>query len=294
LGASRKEPMRRENITKLGLEWIIFPAIVGLITGAIVGAFAWLVEHFFLSSFASSNRIWVGFLPILALPASYLCFKYIARSFSPGNADLYIRANNSENKDLPLKQIPGRCIAGGFTVALGASQGLESPSTLIGASVGKLFERTKLYTQRLLQPGLLMTVGASAGIAAVFSSPGAGAFFGIEAPYHRGTNWRALVPAWVAALCSYWMNVKIRGSVPLFPTSSDPINYNVKIVFFIIILAVVCGLLARLFCVGDKFCKRMAQTNPVWLRFTLGSLSLTILAFAGFKLTADWVTFGPS
>jgi len=284
--------LKKYEITENLLVLVIFPAVVGVITGLLVGAFSWIIEEKGLGMFAAEKSWWIVCVPLAVLPATWIVNKFITRTYSPSTSELYIEVYHDSEKRLPLLQTPGRLLAGAATVFFGGAQGLESPSTLLGASAGNIFERSFRQFFKGNRKGLLLTAGASAGIAAVFSSPGAGAMFGLEAPFRRGMDIKAFVPALVAAGCSYTANVFVRGPTPLVPMGSIE-KIDLIVVVSVLALAFTCGIGARLVAYSASCARQLAKKSLPWQRIVYGSIPLVLLAFIGFLFTGVWVTFGP-
>jgi chloride channel protein, CIC family len=280
-------------MTKWALRFLLLPAFIGAITGLIVGCIGWLIEDKFLDVLARQHTLWLAFLPFLIFPFTYLAVKYTFGLGKEPTAEIYINAYHSADKQLPLREIPGRMFAAIVTVVCGGSQGLESPSNLIGAGIGC---KTEQYFKSLFDTnkynGLLMTAGASAGIAAIFSSPFVGAFYGLEVPYRNGINTRFLIPVFVAAICSYFTDWLVRGARPL--VLENPNGWiDGKEVFAAFGVAILCGLGARLFCIVNDWGKEIVKKQSKIARQTIAGCGVVIIALLSFFIIGQWVSFGP-
>jgi len=275
----------------LGL--LLLPAVVGTATGLGVGAIGWTFEQRSLGFFTAIDSLWVCLVPLAALPLAVLAMRYVTGTTTPSTSELYIHAYHDPEKRLPLRQIPGRLLAGAATVSFGGAQGLESPSTILGAGIGSYLES---LARRWLHPrdrGFLLTAGASAGIAAIFCSPGAGAMFGLEAPFRRGMDGRPIVQAAVAAVTSYFARVVLAGDRPLVPFATGKVEFDATLAAAGLLVALACGLGARLFTLGAEATRRLAKPFRPFTRAILGGGVLVPLAAVGFLLTDEWVTLGP-
>ncbi len=271
---------------------VVLPAVVGALTGLAVGFLTRLIEGKFLGFIVTLESAWVALVPLAALPLTWVFTRFLAHADRRSTSEFYIEVFHDPEKRLPLRQAPGRYLAGAATVGFGGSQGLESPSTLLGASVGTVLERTwpRLFAKE--KRGHLLAAGASAGIAAVFSSPGAGALFGIEAPYRRGLDAKALVPSIVAAGTGYLANIAVRGPTPFVPPQVLE-GVDVTTCLAALGIAVVCGFGARGFAVLSERARALAQRSTIVQRALWGSLPLVPLAWLGWTLTGTWVSLGP-
>ena len=283
----------KQKIGQLSLCYLILPAFVGGLTGTIVGFISWLVEDEFLTLLSSQHTLWMALLPILIFPLTYLAVKYTIGLGKEPTAEVYIEAYHDPQKRLQLREIPGRMLAAIATVGCGASQGLESPSNLIGAGIGnKLESLTKTIFKTDKLRGLLMTAGSSAGIAAIFSSPFVGVFYGLEVPFRNGINLRFFIPALVAGLSSYGADFLVRGERALIPFVPNAWNGWLDVIAALFV-ALCCGLGARLFCYLSERGREMAKHQSFLRRGTIAASGTVICAAISFIMLGQWVTFGP-
>ncbi|MFN8642121.1 MAG: chloride channel protein [Candidatus Binatia bacterium] len=179
-------------------------------------------------------------------------------------------------------------MAAATTVGLGGSQGFESPSALIGASWSQLLARWSASddTRRTL-----LAAGASAGIAAVFSSPAIGALYGIEVPYRRDVDAPRLAPCAVAAVAAYLVRDALIGTRPLISVGPLP-PIDATYVAACAAVAVACGL-GALFAGIEEWLRAVGRRQTRGQRAAIGGVALMALAAAGWQLSGAWITFGP-
>jgi len=274
--------------------WLLLvPLLVGAATGLLVSALAWLFETKSLGSLVASTSPWIVLVLLAALPLSILCMRCIAGTLSPSTNEFYIIHSNEKSDRMPLRQIPGRLLAGGVTVGCGGAQGLESPSASLGAGLGVLFERLSGRSLADRERGLLMKAGAGAGIAAIFSSPGVGALYGMEIPYRRGFDARPIVQATIAAVAAYMVRVLTVGAHPLVPYVDVDISPDGPLVWTALLLGLACGVGARLFSFAANTARTVRARLRPWLGTVIGGVSLVLLAIIAWRCTDAWVTLGP-
>ena len=281
------------RVPALFCSYILLPAVVGGLTGLVVGSIGWLVEDTFLDMLAAQDSAWLILLPLCMLPLTYIVTKHTFGLGKPATAEIYIDAYFSKDKKLPLREIPGRMLAAIASVGCGASQGLESPSNLVGAGIGRKIELLcKPLFAKASTRGMLMTAGSSAGIAAIFSSPFVGAFYGLEVPYRNGINLRFLVPAFVAAFSAYAFDWWVRGVRPLVTIAEGNWN-NAPAILAVLAVALLCGFGARIFCILIRQGKNLAhRQNPIH-RMAYATTGVLILATLSFFIIGQWVSYGP-
>ena len=268
---------------------LVAPALVGALTGVCVAGVTVVVEERLLSGLASLPGLIPALFSPLALLLTFTVGRYITRTFVPATAELYILTYHAPHARLPLRELPGRLLAAAATVGLGGSQGFESPSALIGASWGQTLAR---LTPSEDTRRTLLAAGASAGIAAVFSSPAMGALYGIEVPYRRDVDAPRLAPCAIAAVAAYLVRDQLIGARLLIPVFELP-SLDATYVGACALVAVLCGLGAHLFAVVEGGLRAIGRRQTRLRRALIGGAALGVLAVAGFQLAGRWITFGP-
>src|SRR5262249_39844842 len=233
------------NASRAGRTLVLFllaPALIGIVTGSCVSAASTVVERWALGQLAALP----GLLPIVGAPLALVVtlgvVMYVTRVTTPSTAELYILTYHDPNGRIPLRQLPGRVLAAATTVGFGGAQGLESPSALMGAGFGDVLGRGGKLAP--YEARSLMIAGASAGIAAVFSSPALGTFYGMEVPFRRDVDARRFVPCAVAAAVSYITRWWLIGPRHLVVMSGSP-TIDLSFVAGVALVALACGIGAR-------------------------------------------------
>jgi CIC family chloride channel protein len=268
---------------------LLAPALVGALTGVCVAGVTVVVEERLLSGLATLPGLIPALFSPLALLLTFAVGRYITKTFVPATAELYILTYHAPHGRLPLRELPGRLLAAAATVGLGGSQGFESPSALIGASWGQTLAR---LTPSEDTRRTLLAAGASAGIAAVFSSPAMGALYGIEVPYRRDVDAPRLAPCAIAAVAAYLVRDQLIGVRLLIPVFELP-SLDATYVGACALVAVLCGLGAHLFAVVEGGLRAIGRRQTRLRRALIGGAALGVLAVAGFQLAGRWITFGP-
>src|SRR5215470_11931739 len=201
---------------------VLAPAVIGGATGAFVAGASWLTEDRALAAIAALP--WAALFSPLALLATLAVVHWVTRTEVPSTSELYIVTYHAPAARLPLRQIPGRVLGAMTTVSGGGSQGLESASVVTGAAFGDILGRLMRVRIPAEERRSLMVAGASAGIAAVFSSPGVGTLYGIEIPFRRDIDARRLVPCAIAAAASFAVRAALTGARHLVVLEAVPIT----------------------------------------------------------------------
>jgi Chloride channel protein EriC len=135
------------------------------------------------------------------------------------------------------KVIIGKFIGGVISIGAGLSLGREGPSVQLGASVGQGF--SKVFKRIKIEEKYLMTSGASAGLAAAFNAPLAGAIFALE-EVHKNFSPLVLLSATSAAVTADFISKEFFGLKPVFQfknLSELPLKYYI----YVIILGILLG-----------------------------------------------------
>ncbi|WP_298836333.1 ClC family H(+)/Cl(-) exchange transporter [Clostridium sp.] len=141
------------------------------------------------------------------------------------------------------KVIIGKFFGGVLTIGSGLSLGREGPSVQLGAAVGQGF--SKVFKRIKIEEKYLMTSGASAGLAAAFNAPLAGAMFALE-EVHKNFSPLIFLSALSAALSADFVTSALLGLKPIFVLKGLTI-LPLKYYFYIIILGIIIGGLGVLF-----------------------------------------------
>ena len=292
-GQSQPDPDARASggIVRRSLVDLVVPAVVGTGTGAFVAGASWLVEGQALRELARLPGALPALPSLLALLVTLLVVRFVTRVNRPATAEVYIEVFHHRGTKIRLRELPGRVLAAAATVAGGGSQGLESPSALAGASLGQVLG-DRLPRLAAHERRTWTIAGASAGIAAVFSSPAVGTMYGIEVPFRRDADLTRLVPAAVAAGAAYLTRAALVGPSHLVVLSGMP-QLDAGFALACALVALGCGAGAWLFARATDLLRGLGRRAGAVPRAVLGGVVLALLAWSGHALAGSWITFGP-
>jgi len=267
------------------------PAAIGAVAGACVAALMAGVEGKALDALGRLPGGWPALACLAALPLAVLAAKYVTRTLRPSTSELFISRYHADGK-IPIEQLPGRILAAIATVGLGGSQGFESACAMIGSSLSEALSRLRKLGITAEEHRTLVVAGASAGIAAVFSSPGVGTMYGLEVPFRRDVDATRLIPAAVAASTSYAVHSLLDGSRTLVNVTGLAV-VDPWFVVGALAVALLCGIGARLFAAACEALRALARRATIWVHVAAASVLLAALAWTGHELSGSWITFGP-
>ncbi|MGE0354013.1 MAG: chloride channel protein [Gemmatimonadales bacterium] len=129
--------------------------------------------------------------------------------------DTVVRAFHRSGGALRARVPPVKLLASALTIGSGGSGGREGPVALISAGLGSTYARWRGLSED--DTRLLLLIGMSAGLAAIFRSPVGTALFAIEVLYW-GMDFeaRALLYTTLASVVAYALSGVFLGWEPLF------------------------------------------------------------------------------
>ena len=270
-----------EHHSKLVLKGLL----VGIIAAFVVVLYRFALSYaedfsFFIYSFIKDKKylipIWFIILILLAFFIGKLIDKepYISGSGIPqvkGVMGGYI-------KNRPLSIIINKFIGGTLCIVSGLSLGREGPSVQLGSSVGDIV--SKKFKSTRLERRLLISSGATAGLAAAFNAPLSGVLFSLEEIYKYFSP-LVLISTITAAVVADFISKQFFGLNPVFNFSTSqaiPLNNY----WILLILGICLGIF------GAFYNWITLKTEELSLTTTLSLLLLMLVA----KFLFSIISFG--
>lgn len=277
-------------------ELLAVPVLLGAVTGLCVGVMVDIVERYLLEKvILGIPGIWFALPAAAIFVLTRLIMTKVAGSLRPSTSELYPVCFHREDIPYPVRQVPGRVLAGAATVGLGGSQGLEAVSAMIGDGLGITLRRwighRFPYLTSVDGRRLLLSCGAAAGIATVFSSPILGAAYGIEMPFRRSLDGRRLIPCFLAAAASFLTASMINSSRSL--VTYIPHQITLREMAGVALVAIGCGAGARLFAVTAGKIQNWRFGSQPWLRVVGAGIVLAGMSATIWLITGAAVNAGP-
>lgn len=255
--------------------------LVGLLAGFVVVAFRFLIDLGFAWIFdpaaASGVRGLFVVLPAVGALAGYLLIRRFDSLEHARGTDSAILAYHRRCGYVPPAVLPVKSVASVLTIASGGSAGYEGPVTLLGAACGSLVASWFSLPARARR--ILMSAGISAGIAALFQAPLAGAIFGFEVLYSSSDiEYECILPCFTAATVSYTIFACFFGWGTLFQMPNIAYENGLRLLpYFVLALVITFG--ARFYIRFFTSTERAFASLPVpgWLRVVLGGLATGLL-----------------
>ncbi len=225
--------------------------LIGLITGVIVVAFRYLLQLAtvwleILYTYLGNHEYWMTMLWILALVLIALLLDKIVRIEPMISGSGIPQVKGAVHRQLNMKWLSvlwWKFIGGILAIGSGLSLGREGPSIQLGAAVGQGVNR--LLGGFKIEERILLTSGASAGLAAAFNAPLAGVIFGLE-ELHKNFSPPVLLSAMAASLTADYVSRHFFGIQPIFDFHTLPVlpmNY----IGLLLLLGLITGILGLVF-----------------------------------------------
>ena len=197
--------------------------LVGIFAGLVVVGFRFLIDlgYEWISCRLGGSLGWGRhWLPAVGALAGYLLIRRFDSLEHARGTDSAILAYHRRHGYVPPAVLPIKSVSSVLTVASGGSAGYEGPVTLLGASCGSIVASWFGLSRKARR--ILMTAGISAGIAALFQAPLAGAIFGFEVLYSSSDiEYDCILPCFIASTVAYTVFAYFFGWGALFPMPSD-------------------------------------------------------------------------
>ncbi len=251
--------------------------LVGVFVGLVVVAFRYLID---LGAEWVFDRAmtWGGLpvffvLPAVGALAGYLLIQRFDSLEHARGTDSAILAYHRRHGYVPPAVLPVKSVASVLTVASGGSAGYEGPVTLLGAACGSVVASWFGLSRRARR--ILMTAGISAGIAALFQAPLAGAIFGFEVLYSSSDiEYDCILPCFAASTVAYTIFAYFFGWGALFPMPQAIAYQNgLRLLpYFVLALIVTFGVrfYIRIYLTVEKAFADLRL--PGWVKVALGGL----------------------
>lgn len=142
-----------------------------------------------------------------------------------------------------LKVLLYKFVGGVLAIGSGMSLGREGPSIQLGAAIGQGINR--LMGGLKVEERILITSGASAGLAAAFNAPLAGVIFSLE-ELHKNFSPPILLSAMAASVTADYISRNFFGIQPIFDFHTLPV-LPMKYFPLLLLLGLITGLFGVLF-----------------------------------------------
>ena len=214
----------------------------------------------------------------LALPVVFY-FNYLLIKFFPDieghGTEKVIYAVHKKHGKIKWQVVPLKLLTTVSTLAFGGSAGKEGPCAQIGGGIASVFADLVKLTPSDRKK--IVTCGISAGFAAVFGTPLAGAIFGVEALFVGSMIYEVLLPSFVAGITAYQV-ASFFGADYFYHTLNFIPVFTESFFIKVILAGAFFGICSFLLIEFMSFFHAIAKKIKQSYRAIIGGLSLIILA----------------
>jgi chloride channel protein, CIC family len=257
------------------LKWVVLATFIGIIVGVSTAIFLKILEWGI--GFSGQFHYYFLLLPA-ALILSSLLVKRLAPDAEGHGTEKVIEAVHKYSGKIKAQVVPVKLVATVITVALGGSVGKEGPCAQIGAGLSSIIADLFRFNNR--DRKRLVICGISAGFAAVFGTPIAGAIFGVEVLFVGSILYEVLLPSFIAGITAYQVAVSLGIKYTYVPMNFVPV-FSSSFFLEVILSGVFFGLCAMLLIEAMKLSERLAHRLRLsfLLKAALGGIVLVGLTF---------------
>lgn len=239
------------NWRNFRLKLFVQGIVVGLFAGTLVSLFRFILEKSdlwlqHLYSVLRSGSPWLLLIWGLVLVfIAYLLGTIVKKQpLIKGSGIPQVKGVVSGHLEMNwFSTILWKFIGGILAIGAGLSLGREGPSIQLGAAAGQGVNR--LFGGLKIEERILITSGASAGLAAAFNAPLAGVIFALE-ELHKNFSPPILMSAMAASLTADFICQHVFGVKPIFNFHTLPILPS-KYYLHLIILGLIIGVFGAFF-----------------------------------------------
>lgn len=256
------------------LKWIVLPTIVGAIVGLSTTLFLKLLA--WATGMTGQFEYYYLLLPV-ALFLSVVIVKYLAPDAEGHGTERVIDAIHKSSGKIKVMVVPVKLVATIITIAFGGSAGKEGPCAQIGAGLASGFADIFKFNDR--ERKKLVICGISAGFAAVFGTPIAGAIFAVEVLFVGTILYDVLLPSFVAAIISQQVAALFGISHLSYSLKFTPV-FTSSFFIDVIVAGIFFGLVALLLIDTLRGVEHLSKRLQIWKPWkgVIGGVLLVILA----------------
>jgi H+/Cl- antiporter ClcA len=256
------------------LKWVVLATFIGGIVGLTTTAFLKLL-NITTVTFAK-NPYFLVFIPIIFL-INALIVKYLWPKDDVDTTDKVIKSIH-DSEPISWKSGLKAFFLPILTIAGGGSAGKEAPCADVGAASGSILSRLLRLNKEDRKK--FMICGVSAGFAAVFGTPIAGAIFGVEILFIGGMLYEVLLPSFIAGVTAFYVSSSLGIKYFSYQLNFVPI-ISEAFLFKIVLAGLFFGLVSFMIIESFKRSKKYSENVNISLplkAFIAGTLIAIIAA----------------
>jgi len=243
------------------MKWVALATIIGAVVGGATAGFLILLR---VSSNYTSHFEWY----FLALPVAFFASSGLVMWLAPDaeghGTEKVIEAVHQRSGRINLAVVPVKLVATIVTITSGGSAGKEGPCAQIGGGLASGFASLLRFNDHDRKK--LVICGISAGFAAVFGTPIAGAIFGVEVLFAGSILYDVLLPSFISGVTAYQIAHAFGVSyfyhqIDFVPVFSEA--FFVKIVLAGVVFGLCSVMLILVLGAGERFSRAIHIWKPL-------------------------------
>jgi H+/Cl- antiporter ClcA len=240
------------------LKWFLISSLIGIIVGASTSGFLWLLNY---STTSLQHWPYYYFLLPVAMFTSICLIRYLCPEAEGHGTEQVIEAIHQKSGHMKPSVVPIKLLATIITLASGGSAGKEGPCAQIGAGMASIL--SDVLRVKNSDRVKLVTCGISAGFAAVFGTPIAGAIFGVEVLAIGQIQYSVLFPSFVAGIMAFQTSSHLGSTY--FHNPIGNIHPFTELFFGeMILIGLACGLCCLVFIETLQWTHRFSHKLKWW------------------------------
>jgi len=255
------------------VKWIFICLIVGILIGSVAAGFLSSLD--FVTNWRGQH-LWIIYsLPIIGFGIGAMYY-YYGGDTKKGN-NLLLEQHNHPEKRIPFKMAPFVYIGTILTHLAGGSAGREGTAVQMGGAIADQF--TDLFKLNDTQRKTILIIGISAGFAAVFGTPIAGAIFALEIMLFKNIRVADILPSFAAAYIAHYTCLACGIHHTIYTIPIVP-HFNMNVLVPIFLAGLIFGTTALLFTAANNIWSKLFSTikyEP--LRPFIGGIILVLTTF---------------
>lgn len=254
-----------KNNTAAFVKWLLFACLIGGVMGVVGSGFHYAID--WGTNLRQAHRWLVCLLPVagLVIVASY----HVTRMEDDRGTE-FVLASVREGKALRFRTAPLIFVGTVLTHLTGGSAGREGAALQLGGCISGSLGRLLRLDDK--DERVITMCGMAAGFSALFGTPLSAAVFAMEVESIGVMYYAALVPCVLSALIADLISSLLGVASTAYTLETVP-GFSPVVFLQVIILGVLCGALASLFCRAMRLGGRLygKLSNP-YLRIVLGGV----------------------
>ena len=257
------------------LKWVFISTVIGALIGIAVTFFLELIN---LSIEYTGGISFALFLLPPALFTSSLITTYLAPDAEGHGTEKVIEAIHKKAGKIKAAVIPVKMLVTIITLASGGSAGKEGPCAQIGAGIASKI--SDVFNLAPKDRKKIVICGISAGFAAVFGTPIAGAIFGVEVLAIGSLLYDVLLPSFISGITAYEISSSLGINYFHNPILLSPV-INESFLLNMLLAGVFFGVCSALFIEALNIMEKISWKIKIWKPFKafLGGLFLVGLTY---------------